>query len=341
MERTVILADGDFPKKGGEALRILRSASRVIACDGAALKFRRHFHRWPEFTIGDLDSVGSNRPEQIIFDDDDNTNDLEKALNFCRSNSFADPIVIGASGKREDHTIGNIFRALKAGVRMCTETGDFFPVFKKRTFRTFRSAGVSIFTCDPKASMKSRGLRWKLDGVKFDSIWRATLNRAASENFTVESNCETYVFIERSKLSRRVVVSLGSNLGNRNANLKRALSKLSRLPKTRLVDVSSIIETNPVGVPSKYATMKFLNMAALLETELGVNEFFALTRDIENNLGRVRTVKNGPRTIDIDLIQFEGVESNTSELTLPHPRAALRQFVVEPLREIGLEVGKW
>jgi 2-amino-4-hydroxy-6-hydroxymethyldihydropteridine diphosphokinase len=224
---------------------------------------------------------------------------------------------------------------------MCTETGDFFPVFKKRTFRTFRSAGVSIFTCDPNASMKSRGLRWKLDGVKFDSIWRATLNRAASENFTVESNRETYVFIERSKLSRRVVVSLGSNLGNRNANLKRALSKLSRLSKTRLVDVSSIIETNPVGVPSKYATMKFLNMAALLETELGVNEFFALTRDIENNLGRVRTVKNGPRTIDIDLIQFEGVESNTSELTLPHPRAALRQFVVEPLREIGLEVGKW
>lgn len=341
MERTVILAAGDFPKKGGEPRRILASASRVVACDSAADEFRRVFRRWPDVTVGDLDSVGSVIPPGTVRDDDDSVNDLAKAIAHCARMGWRDPIVLGATGKREDHTIGNVFHACEAQVRICTESGDFLPVLGRRTFRTRIDAGVSVFAPDPATRMKSRGLRWKLDGVTFDRIWRATLNRASGENVTVESDRAAYVFVERSRASRRVAVSLGSNLGDRAKNLSRALAALARLPRTRLLDASSVIETEPVGVPERFSSMTFLNQAAVLETESEPLEFFAAAREIEDRLGRVRTVRNGPRTVDIDLISFEGVEMSTPDLTIPHPRASSRDFVVKPMREIGLEVGKW
>lgn len=341
MERTVILAAGDFPEKGGEPRRILASASRVVACDSAAAEFRRVLRRWPDVTVGDFDSVGADIPPVSIYDADDETNDLTKAIELCRREGWKNPIVLGATGKREDHTIGNVFRACEAGVRICTETGDFLPVRGRLSFRAARDAGISVFAPDPRTRMKSRGLKWKLDGVKFDSVWRATLNRACGENVTVESDRAAYVFVERSRSARRVAVSLGSNLGERAKNLSRAVSAISRMKGTRLLDVSSVLETEPVGVPRRFASMLFLNQIALFETERGIRDFFEETREIENALGRVRTVRNGPRTIDIDIISFEGVEMSEPDLTVPHPRAAERDFVVRPMREIGLEVGRW
>ena len=134
----------------------------------------------------------------------------------------------------------------------------------------------------------------------------------------------------------RAVVALGSNAGLREDFLSKAVVALSALPETRLVAASSVIETEPVDVPAAFADMKFLNQVVVLETGLAVEDFSRRMHAIEDGLGRVRTVRNGPRTIDLDLIDFGGLVRNDPELTLPHPRATERSFVMEPLRELGL-----
>ena len=140
--------------------------------------------------------------------------------------------------------------------------------------------------------------------------------------------------------SKRAIVSLGSNIEPRVDYLRRAVAALSSLPGTRFVKASSVIETEPVDVPAEFAALKFLNQVAVFETGLGAFEFSSRMHRIEDDLGRVRTVRNGPRTIDIDLIDFGGQIIDTPELVLPHPRAHLRSFVQEPLRELGVQIGR-
>ena len=134
--------------------------------------------------------------------------------------------------------------------------------------------------------------------------------------------------------SNRAIVSLGSNVEPRAEYLKRALDALSSLPDTRFVKASSVRETDPVDVPEEFAALKFLNQVAIFSTGLNPFDFSSRMHEIEDDLGRVRTVRNGPRTIDIDLIDFGGQVINTPELTLPHPRAHLRDFVLRPLAEL-------
>ena len=134
----------------------------------------------------------------------------------------------------------------------------------------------------------------------------------------------------------RAVVSLGSNIEPRRDFLARAIAALSEMPRTRLVAASSVIETEGVDVPEEFAQLKFLNQAAVFTTRLEPLEFSRRMHRIEDELGRIRTVRNGPRTIDIDLIAFGDVRMDTPELTLPHPRAAMRDFVTIPLRELGI-----
>ena len=134
----------------------------------------------------------------------------------------------------------------------------------------------------------------------------------------------------------RAIISLGSNIEPRADYLERAIAALSSLPETRFVKASSVIETEPVDVPPEFTALKFLNQVAVFETKLPVFDFSSRMHAIEDALGRVRTVRNGPRTIDIDLIDFDGQVINTSELILPHPRAHLRDFVQTPLRELGI-----
>lgn len=140
-------------------------------------------------------------------------------------------------------------------------------------------------------------------------------------------------------MTTRAIVSLGSNLGNREENLAKALSALSAMPGTTLEKASSVIETEPVDVPEEFAGLRFLNQAAVFLTSLSAEEFSRRMHAIEDDMGRVRTVRNGPRTIDIDLIDFGGLVMDTPELTLPHPRAAERDFVCRPLAELGIALG--
>ena len=137
--------------------------------------------------------------------------------------------------------------------------------------------------------------------------------------------------------SKRAIVSLGSNIEPRTDYLTRAIAALSSLPETTFVKASSVIETEPIDVPFEFVALKFLNQVAVFDTKLDVFDFSRRMHAIETTLGRVRTVRNGPRTIDIALIDFGGQVINTPELTLPHPRARDRVFVLRPLKELGIK----
>lgn len=132
-----------------------------------------------------------------------------------------------------------------------------------------------------------------------------------------------------------VYLSLGTNLGNRAANLaeaKRLLAdKLGTVPK---FVSSGVIETEPVDVPEEFAALKFLNEMILVKTEKGPYEVSEIVHKIEDEMGRIRTVKNGPRVIDIDIIAYDDLVLDDPILTLPHPRAMERSFVLTPWKNL-------
>lgn len=132
-----------------------------------------------------------------------------------------------------------------------------------------------------------------------------------------------------------VVLSLGSNLGDRPAWLAQACAALKAWPDIRLLACSPVYETEPDGVPQAFAQHSFLNQVALVGTTLAPEAFSAAVHAIEERLGRTRGAGPGsPRTLDIDIIVFGPLRSDAPELTLPHPRARLRRFVLQPLADL-------
>jgi len=130
----------------------------------------------------------------------------------------------------------------------------------------------------------------------------------------------------------RAYVGLGSNLGDRDAILTRALDLLGARPGISVVAVSSFRETEPVGYLDQ---PRFLNAAAAIETELPVLELMATLLDVELELGRTREgPRYGPRTVDLDLLLVDGVTMDEPDLTLPHPRLHERAFALAPLHEL-------
>ncbi len=129
-------------------------------------------------------------------------------------------------------------------------------------------------------------------------------------------------------------VSLGSNLGNRARNLRRAVRMLAETPGVRLLACSSLYETEPVDVPPEFAGRDYLNAAAVFGVSLPLDEWSHRCHSVEKALGRVRTGYHHPRTIDVDLLWFGDVVRDGPGLRLPHPQISSRRFVCEPLAEI-------
>ena len=128
------------------------------------------------------------------------------------------------------------------------------------------------------------------------------------------------------------IIALGSNIGEPRENLDLAIALLREA--TEVIKVSSYYVTKPVGYEDQ---PDFVNAVCIIESELPAIELLNMLHGIEKAMGRERTIKWGPRTIDLDIIQYESLLSNSPELTLPHPRAHERKFVLEPWLEIEPE----
>lgn len=127
----------------------------------------------------------------------------------------------------------------------------------------------------------------------------------------------------------KAVIALGANLGNPQENIDLALALLK--DATEITAISSMYVTKPVGGPVQ---PDYINAVALAESELPAADFLSMLHGIETALGRERIEHWGPRTIDLDLIQYGSILSYSDELLLPHPRAHERRFVIEPWHEI-------
>lgn len=129
----------------------------------------------------------------------------------------------------------------------------------------------------------------------------------------------------------RAVLGLGANLGDARAALQGAVAGLAGHPAIDLVGVSGLWRTAPVGGPEQ---PEYLNAAVVVDTSLTAGELLAVGHELESAAGRVRDVRWGPRTLDVDLIDVEGVRSSDPALTLPHPRAGERAFVLAPWAQV-------
>ena len=130
----------------------------------------------------------------------------------------------------------------------------------------------------------------------------------------------------------KAVISLGANIGDAKANLDLAIGLLREA--TDVIAVSSYSQTKPVGGPEQ---PDYLNAVAIVESELPAKDLLALLNGIETAMGRTREIHWGPRVIDLDLIQYGGLLVSDEKLTLPHPRAHERRFVLAPWFEIEPE----
>ncbi|MCK4881603.1 MAG: 2-amino-4-hydroxy-6-hydroxymethyldihydropteridine diphosphokinase [Candidatus Omnitrophica bacterium] len=128
-----------------------------------------------------------------------------------------------------------------------------------------------------------------------------------------------------------VYIGIGSNLGNRKKNIEDAIVSL-RKNRIRVLKRSTIIETDPIGGPPNQG--KFLNGVLKIQTQLAPQKLLHLLKQIERELGRKKTILNGPRSIDLDILLYDHLKLQTPQLTLPHPRMFKRHFVMNPLKEI-------
>lgn len=130
----------------------------------------------------------------------------------------------------------------------------------------------------------------------------------------------------------KAYLGLGGNIGDRKGNIDEALELLAAQGTIKVLRCSSYYETAPVGYEEQEW---FLNVVAEIETELTPLELLSLCNEVEQQLKRVRVIRWGPRTIDIDILLYEGFESNEEKLFVPHPRMLERAFVMVPLAELA------
>ena len=130
-------------------------------------------------------------------------------------------------------------------------------------------------------------------------------------------------------------IAIGSNLGDRIANLSAIHTGIASIPEVELLAGSPVYETEPVDVPPDVADKAFLNAVLIIESDFDPYELHDRLRTLENELGRTRDgERNMPRSVDIDIIYAGQVQIDTPELTVPHPRWAGRRFVVQPLADV-------
>lgn len=200
---TVILADGAFPASR-EALEYLENARRVICCDGAARSLVA-YGREPDRIVGDLDSLSAEFKkrfaDRIEHVSEQESNDLSKAFRYCCQLGCRKIVILGATGKREDHTLGNlsllsIYTESVPDIKIVTDYGYFTVAKKSGTFRSFAGQQISIVPLTGKAVVSSKALKYPMDELELKLWYQATLNEALGDTFELDfpENCELLIY---------------------------------------------------------------------------------------------------------------------------------------------------
>ena len=198
----VIIGNGDFPKKE-YPLYLLSRADYIVCCDGALDRYLRYTRdhsmtRLPDAVIGDMDSISASSRKKYahlaVKVDDQETNDQTKAFNYVirTFKDVSEIIFLAATGKREDHTLGNMsllmeyarrddVKASGIHIEMVSDYSTIIPVTDSTELDCGQGRSISIISPDSSLRIRSKGLQWPTDNVIFDNWWKATLNRASED----------------------------------------------------------------------------------------------------------------------------------------------------------------
>ena len=196
---TVIIANGRFPTHP-TPLSYIERASFIVCCDGAANEFIEIGGK-PNAIVGDCDSISKEnivRFADILYpNNDQETNDLTKSVQFCVDKGMKDIIIVGGTGKREDHTLGNISLLAEyvhiAKVVMATNWGIFTPINTTTQFKSFIGEQVSIFSID-HTRVSSQNLKYPLSNRILSNWWEGSLNESLDESFKIQTAGRIIVF---------------------------------------------------------------------------------------------------------------------------------------------------
>ncbi len=189
---TVILADGNFPSSE-HLLDSLKNAAHLVCCDGAAAHVLAI--RTPDAIVGDMDTLCPELQEKfaaiIHREKEQETNDLCKAFRFCLARGWRNMEILGATGGREDHMLGNLGQLVSFSreipdIRMLTDHGEFSVAWQSGDFESFPGQAVSIFAPVSGTEITSAGLKYPMQNLRIDFWWQATLNEALADSFQLD-----------------------------------------------------------------------------------------------------------------------------------------------------------
>ena len=217
LKTVVIICDGRFPKSDYPRY-LIKSADFIVCCDGAMQKFLRNSEsifgekRLPDIVVGDMDSLSSSLRKKysdiVVQIDEQEHNDQTKAFRWVLENvsDISQIYILGATGEREDHTIGNISLLMEyarmynlaemgINVEMVSDHATIFAATDTFEMDCGEGRRVSIFSPDNSLKIKSEGLEWPTDDVVFDNWWKATLNRASQDHVRLEFSHKSIALI--------------------------------------------------------------------------------------------------------------------------------------------------
>ena len=196
---TVIIANGQFPTHP-IPLSCIERANYIICSDGAANEFIKNGGN-PNAIVGDCDSISKENRElysNIIFPvKDQETNDLTKSVKFCVERGLKEIVIVGGTGKREDHTLGNISLLADyisiAKVVMVTNWGVFTPIISTTEFKSYKGEKISIFSID-QVKLKTENLKYPLNDRILTNWWQGSLNVSIANSFKIITSGRTIIF---------------------------------------------------------------------------------------------------------------------------------------------------
>lgn len=199
----VVLADGNYPEDG-VAGALLRGAEKVICCDGASINYIAH-GGVPYAIVGDCDSITDEIRERysdrIYCEKEQESNDLTKTVRFCLQNGIEDITILGATGRRDDHSIGNVgllaeyihFENIDS-VRIVSDCGVFEPITQRVEFKSYEGQQVSIFTPNSATKITTHNLGYELNNETIRGWWQGTLNVSLGDSFAIDADGTAIIY---------------------------------------------------------------------------------------------------------------------------------------------------